>query len=65
MCAGICRVFVCIRVCQCACLCMRVRAHVCVGGCVQGYAPGVLTLHGMIAERCRATQACNLLVATI
>lgn len=27
--------------------------------------PGVLTLHWMIAEGCRGTQACNLLVATI
>lgn len=26
---------------------------------------GVLTLHWMIAEGCRGTQACNLLVATI
>lgn len=27
--------------------------------------PGVLTLHWMIAQGCRGTQACNLLVATI
>lgn len=27
--------------------------------------PGVLTLRWMIAEGCRGTQACNLLVATI
>lgn len=27
--------------------------------------PGVLTLHRMIARGCAATQACNLLVATI
>lgn len=27
--------------------------------------PGVLILHWMIAEGCRGTQACNLLVATI
>lgn len=27
--------------------------------------PGVITLHWMIAEGCRGTQACNLLVATI
>jgi len=27
--------------------------------------PGVLTLHWLMAEGCRGTQACNLLVATI
>lgn len=38
------------------------------GGCSAGEEkdlPGVLTLHWMIAEGCRATQACNLLVAAI
>lgn len=32
---------------------------------LHGHLPHVITLHWMIAECCRGTQACNLLVATI